>query len=76
MCRETPIRIARRRSFQFATGIAVTGAILVFGSGPVDAAGGTQLVTGATLGGILSITAPGALTLPTLVAGSSTAATS
>jgi hypothetical protein len=74
MFRETPIRIARRRSFQFATGIAVTGAILVFGSGPVDAAGGTQLVTGATLGGILSITAPAALTLPTLVAGSSTAA--
>jgi hypothetical protein len=59
----------------------VTGAILVFGSGPVDAAScatpacGTQLVTGATLGGILSITAPSALALPTLVAGSSTAAT-
>ena len=39
------------------------------------AASGTQVVTGATLAGILSITAPGALTLPTLVAGSSTAAT-
>ena len=74
MFRESPIRIARRRSFQFATGIAVTGAILVFGSGPVDAASGTQLVTGATGSGILSITAPAALTLPTLVAGSSTAA--
>lgn len=75
MFRETSIRIARRRSFQLATGIAVTGAILVLGSGPVDAAGGTQIVTGATVGGILTITAPGALALPTLVAGSSTAAT-
>jgi hypothetical protein len=75
MFRETSIRIARWRSFQFATGIAVTGAILVFGSGPVDAASGTQILTGATSGGILTITAPGALALPTLVAGSSTAAT-
>lgn len=75
MFTETPIRIARRRSFQFATGIAVTGAILVFGSAPVDAASGNQVMTGATLAGILSITAPGAVTLPTLVAGSSTAAT-
>jgi hypothetical protein len=75
MLRETPIRIARRRSLRLATGIAVTGAIIVFGSGPVAAASGTQLVTGATLGGILSITAPSALTLPTLVGGSSTAAT-
>lgn len=75
MFREISVRIARRRSLQFAGGIAVTGAILVFGSGPVDAAGGTQIVTGATGGGILSITAPAALALPTLVAGSSTAAT-
>jgi len=75
MDRETPIRIARRRLIQLTTGIAVTGAIIVLGSGPVDAATGTQLVTGATPGGILSITAPGALTLPALVAGSSTAAT-
>ena len=75
MFREISVRIARRRSLQFAGGIAVTGAILVFGSGPVDAAGGTQTVTGATVGGILTITAPGALALPTLVAGSATAAT-
>jgi len=34
MFREISIRIARRRSLQFATGIAVTGAILVFASGP------------------------------------------
>lgn len=75
MFRDISIRIARRRSFQFATGIAVTGAILVFASGPVDAASSTQIVTGATVGGILSITAPAAVALPTLVAGSSTAAT-
>jgi hypothetical protein len=75
MFRETSFRIARRRSFQFATGIAMTGAILVMASGPVDAASGTQTVTGATGGGILSITPPVALALPTLVAGSSTAAT-
>jgi hypothetical protein len=75
MVRENPIRIARRRGLRLATGIAVTGAIIVFGSGPVAAASGTQVVTGATLAGILSITAPGALTLPALVAGSSTAAT-
>jgi hypothetical protein len=75
MVRENPNRIARRRCLSVATGLAVTGAIIVFASGPVDAASGTQVVTGATLGGILSITAPGALTLPALVAGSSTAAT-
>ena len=75
MDRESPNRIARRRSLRLVTGIAVSGAIIVFGSGPVAAASGTQVVTGATLAGILSITAPGALTLPTLVAGSSTAAT-
>src|SRR6202035_5900001 len=63
------------RSLRLVTGIAVSGAIIVFGSGPVAAASGTQVVTGATLAGILSITAPGALTLPSLIAGSSTAAT-
>ncbi len=68
-------RIARRRSMRMATGIAVTGAIVVLGSGPVSAASATQVVTGATIGGILSITAPGTLALPTLVAGSSTSAT-
>jgi hypothetical protein len=75
MVRETPNRIGRRRCLRVATGIAVTGAIIVIGSGPVAAASGTQVVTGATVAGILSITAPGALTLPTLIAGSSTAAT-
>ncbi|MFZ0128228.1 MAG: hypothetical protein WAL77_02275 [Candidatus Dormiibacterota bacterium] len=58
-----------------ATGIGAVGAFIIFGSIPAAAASGTQVVTGSTSGGVLSISAPGALTLPTLVAGSSTAAT-
>jgi hypothetical protein len=76
MFTETPTRTARRRSLRLAIGIAVAGSVIVIGSGPGAAASGTQIVTGATSGGMLSITAPGALSLPTLVAGSSTAATS
>jgi hypothetical protein len=75
MFRETSRQTAYRRSVRVATGIAVVGAIVVFGAKPVAAASGTQTVTGATQGGVLSITAPGALSLPTLVGGSSTAAT-
>jgi hypothetical protein len=75
MFTEVSIRTARRRSLCLAIAIAVAGSAIVFGSGSVAAASGTQIVTGATQGGVLSITAPGALTLPTLVAGSSTAAT-
>jgi hypothetical protein len=59
-----------------ATGLAAAGALVVLASIPAAAASGTQVVTGSTAGGVLSISAPGALVLPTLVAGSSTAATS
>jgi hypothetical protein len=60
-----------------AVGITAAVTFAVLGSCPAVAAGasGTQIVTGATVGGLLSITAPGALALPTLIAGSSTAAT-
>jgi hypothetical protein len=54
---------------------ALAAGWLVLATSPVDAAGGTQVITGTTQGGVLSISAPAALTLPTLVAGSSTAPT-
>ena len=66
---------ARRRSISIATGIGVAAAVIVFGTGTASAASGTQTVTGATVGGVLSITAPPTLALPALVADSSTAAT-
>ena len=77
MFREASIRTRGRRPLSVAVGIAAAVTFAVLGSCPVVAAGvsGTQVVTGATVGGLLSITAPGALTLPTLIAGSSTAAT-
>ncbi len=75
MNQNTSIRAARRHSIHMATGIGAVGAFIIFGSIPAAAASGTQVVTGSTSGGVLSISAPGALTLPTLVAGSSTAAT-
>jgi hypothetical protein len=75
MLREPSIRTTRRRALRVGFGVAVAGAVLVFASGPVDAASGTQTLTGATQGGVLSITAPGTLALPTLVTGSSTAPT-
>lgn len=75
MFSETSIPITRRRSVRLLVGIAVTGATVVVGTGSVGAASATQTVSGTTQGGVLSITAPGALTLPTLVPGSSTAAT-
>jgi hypothetical protein len=74
MFKETSIRVARR-PMTLAAAIAASGALLMLGSIHVDAASGTQILTGSTSGGVLSISAPGALTLPTLVAGSSTAAT-
>jgi hypothetical protein len=51
--------------------------MILVGSNPASAAtaGDTQTVTGTTQPGVLSITAPGALALPALVDGSSTAAT-
>jgi hypothetical protein len=74
MFRENSIRSARR-SMSLVAAIAASGALIVLGSSHATAASGTQIVTGSTSGGVLSISAPGALTLPTLVAGSSTAAT-
>jgi hypothetical protein len=75
MIQETSTRTARRRSIRVAIGVLITGAVIVLGSLPAAAASGTQVITGSTSGGVLSIAAPAALTLPTLVAGSSTAAT-
>jgi hypothetical protein len=72
---KTSIRNAGRRSLLIATGIITAGALVVFASIPAAAASGTQIMTGSTSGGVLSISAPGTLVLPTLVAGSSTAAT-
>jgi len=49
------------------------GGMMIFGSSPSLAA--TQTLTGTSSPGVLSITAPGSLSLPTLVNGSSTAPT-
>jgi hypothetical protein len=66
-----------RRTLSLATGTAICGALIVMGSGYAFAAtaGGTQILTGSTSPGVLSVTAPGTLALPALVDGSSTAAT-
>jgi hypothetical protein len=74
MFRENSIRSARR-SMSLVVAVAASGALIVLGSSPAAAASGTQIVTGSTSSGVLSISAPAALTLPALVAGSSTAAT-
>jgi hypothetical protein len=74
MFKETSVRNARR-PMSLVAAIAASGALLMLGSIPAAAASGTQILTGSTSGGVLSISAPGPLTLPTLVAGSSTAAT-
>jgi len=66
----------RRQLATVVTGVIASGGLILLASSPVDAASATQVVTGATQGGLLSITAPGALALPTLFSGSSTAATS
>ena len=66
----------RRQFAAVVTGVIASGGLILLASSPVAAASATQVVTGATQGGVLTITAPGALVLPTLVAGSSTAATS
>jgi hypothetical protein len=75
MTKHTSFHTAGRQIATIVTGIVASGGMILFGSSPVGAASGTQVVTGATLGGVLSITAPAALTLPTLVGGSSTLAT-
>ncbi|MFZ0169615.1 MAG: hypothetical protein WAL64_09390 [Candidatus Dormiibacterota bacterium] len=63
------------RAFGLVTVAALLGGgMMIFGSSPSLAA--TQTLTGTSSPGVLSITAPGSLTLPTLVNGSSTAATS
>jgi len=74
MFNETSIRNARR-PMSLVAAIAASGALVILGCTPAAAASGTQILTGSTAGGVLSISAPGPLTLPTLVAGSSTAAT-
>jgi hypothetical protein len=74
MFKETSTRSARR-SISLVAAIAASGGLIMLGATPASAASGTQIVTGSTSGGVLSISAPGALTLPTLVSGSSTAAT-
>jgi hypothetical protein len=74
MSTQTSTRNARR-PMSLVVAIAASGGLLMLGSIPASAASGTQVLTGTTPGGVLSISAPGALTLPALVAGSSTAAT-
>jgi hypothetical protein len=74
MFREPSIRSARR-SMSLVVAIAASGALITLGSTPAAAATGTQILTGTTSSGVLSISAPGPLTLPSLVPGSSTAAT-
>lgn len=66
-----------KRSLSLATGIAMASALIVMGSSLASAAtaSSTQTVSGTTQAGVLSVTAPGSLTLPALVDGSSTAAT-
>lgn len=67
-------RTPQWRLSRVATGFGGVIALIVLSSTHAAAASGTQTVTGSTSGGVLSIAAPGALALPTLVAGSSTAA--
>jgi hypothetical protein len=75
MLKKTSMSTAGRRSLSLATGVAVAGGLILMSANSVAAAAGTQTVTGATQAGVLSITPPGTLSLPTLVGGSSTAAT-
>jgi hypothetical protein len=53
--------------------VLLSGGIMIFGSSPSLAS--TQTLTGTSSPGVLSITAPGSLSLPTLVNGASTAPT-
>jgi hypothetical protein len=66
-----------RRPLNVATGIVMAGALILTGSGQAFAATATssQTVTGSSPAGVLSVTAPGTLALPSLVGGASTAAT-
>jgi hypothetical protein len=76
MNRENTTRTAQWHVSRMAMGVAGVAALVTVGSIHASAASGTQIVTGSTSGGVLSIAAPGTLILPTLIAGSSTAATS
>lgn len=66
-----------RHALRIAAGAALVGAALLIGCVPASAAtgGSTQTVTGSTPAGLLTITAPGSLALPSLVPGSAIAAT-
>ena len=75
MLRHATFQSTRRRVAAAAAGVAASGAMILSAASPAAAASGIQAVSGSTQGGVLSITAPGALVLPTLVGGSSTAAT-
>jgi hypothetical protein len=75
MFKKNSISTAGRRSLSLATGIAAAGGMILIGASSAAAASSTQLLTGTTPAGVLSITAPGALTLPSLVGGRSTVAT-
>lgn len=76
MNREHATRTAQGHMSRMAMGVVGVAALVTVGSVHASAAtSGTQIVTGSTSGGVLSIAAPGALILPTLVAGSSTALT-
>jgi hypothetical protein len=76
MNREHATRTGQWRVSRMAAAVAGVAALVTVGSIHASAASGTQIVTGSTSGGVLSIAAPGALILPTLVSGSSTASTS
>ncbi len=76
MFTKSSIQTAGRRSLSLAAVIAAAGGLILVGASPVAAdASSTQIVNGTSPGGTLSITAPGSLTLPSLIGGSSTAAT-
>ena len=75
MLKHASILTMSRRPLSLATGIAAAGALVLAGSGHAFAVASTQAVSGTTQAGVLSVTAPGSLTLPALIDGSSTAAT-
>jgi len=76
MYKKTSTPTAGRRSLSLATVIVAAGGMILIGASPVAAdASATQTVTATSQAGLLTITAPGALTLPTLIGGSTTAAT-
>src|SRR3984893_5390288 len=76
MYKKTSTPTAGRRSFSLAAVLVAGGGVSLIGGSPVTAdASATQTVTATSQAGLLTITAPGALTLPTLIGGSTTAAT-